>query len=181
VCSASCRLCSKVSVKYQECKATCNTCDELRSTIQADTKLQVRVVQQLSACIDLLPSCAAWVKESRCTREPKSMLELCQVCTRRAVATEENLIVWAVANAAGFMDFVVARSSSGCACSARAAAAAVMRSGSRECSILVNVHVARKSSYSSMQLRAVRWSKHVAVLPKHCTAACAQQQCAAAV
>ncbi|WIA18309.1 hypothetical protein OEZ85_009774 [Tetradesmus obliquus] len=72
------QLCSKVSVKYQECKATCNTCDELRSTIQADTKLQVRVVQQLSACIDLLPSCAAWVKESRCTREPKSMLELCQ-------------------------------------------------------------------------------------------------------
>jgi hypothetical protein len=78
LCGQTCRLCSKVSVKYQECKSTCNTCDELRSTIQADTKLQVRVVQQLSACIDLLPSCAAWVKESRCTREPKSMLELCQ-------------------------------------------------------------------------------------------------------
>ncbi|KAF8059205.1 XYL1 [Scenedesmus sp. PABB004] len=82
--------CSKVSEKYGECKATCNTCDHLRASIQAETGLQVRVVQQLSACADLHPSCAAWVKEDKCSREAKSMLELCQAscgfCQEQAIS-----------------------------------------------------------------------------------------------
>jgi hypothetical protein len=39
----------------------------------------VRIVQELPACQDLHPSCAAWQTGGKCNREPKAMLELCQV------------------------------------------------------------------------------------------------------
>jgi hypothetical protein len=71
--------CSKVSHKYQDCKASCNSCETLRQSIQSDTGLQVRVVLELTACQDLHPSCAGWSKGGRCSKEPKAMLELCQV------------------------------------------------------------------------------------------------------
>lgn len=71
--------CSKVSYKYQDCKASCNSCETLRQSIQSDTGLQVRVVLELTACQDLHPSCAGWSKGGRCSKEPKAMLELCQV------------------------------------------------------------------------------------------------------
>lgn len=74
-----CRHCSKVSVKYQDCKATCNSCEVLRASVQSDTGLQIRIVQELSACQDLHPACAEWQKAGKCSREPKTMLELCQV------------------------------------------------------------------------------------------------------
>lgn len=74
-----CRHCSKVSVKYQDCKATCNSCEVLRVSVQSDTGLQIRIVQELSACQDLHPACAEWQKAGKCSREPKAMLELCQV------------------------------------------------------------------------------------------------------
>eukprot|EP00878_Enallax_costatus_P008420 GHUV01008801.1.p1 GENE.GHUV01008801.1~~GHUV01008801.1.p1 ORF type:complete len:575 (+),score=160.71 GHUV01008801.1:1377-3101(+) len=70
--------CSKESVRYHACKSSCDACDQLKALIQADTGLQVRVVQQLSRCVDLHPSCDAWVKADKCSRESKSMLELCQ-------------------------------------------------------------------------------------------------------
>lgn len=78
-CPHVCRQCSQVSAKYQECKATCNGCEHLRAAIQADTGLQVRVVQQLGACQDLHTSCSAWQAAGKCEKEPKAMLELCQV------------------------------------------------------------------------------------------------------
>jgi hypothetical protein len=40
---------------------------------------QVRVVLRPGPCQDLHPRCAKWAEVGRCTRQPASMLELCQV------------------------------------------------------------------------------------------------------
>eukprot|EP00775_Hariotina_reticulata_P008778 gene8778-8956_t len=71
-------MCGHLEVKYQQCKLTCNACERLRASIQGDTGLQVRVVQQLSPCNDLHPSCSAWAQQDSCHKDPKAMLGLCQ-------------------------------------------------------------------------------------------------------
>lgn len=71
--------CTRETARTSECKATCSSCEELRSAIRQDTGLQVRLVAHLSPCTDLHPSCGTWVRQDKCSREPRLMLELCQV------------------------------------------------------------------------------------------------------
>jgi len=77
--STGCRMCVHLEVKYQQCKLTCNACERLQAAIQGETGLQVRLVQQLSPCNDLHPSCKAWAQQDSCSKDPQAMLGLCQV------------------------------------------------------------------------------------------------------
>jgi hypothetical protein len=72
-------MCVHLEVKYQQCKLTCNACERLQAAIQGETGLQVRLVQQLSPCNDMHPSCKAWAQQDSCSKDPQAMLGLCQV------------------------------------------------------------------------------------------------------